>query len=437
MDRHAALAIELGELDDQDRVLGRQADQGDQADLPVHVEVEAGQQDRDQRAEHAERRREQHCERHRPALVQRRQEQEHHHHRQRHHQCRGVAGLDFLGGLPRPLVAVAGRQHLGGDLAQRLQRIAGAVPRCLRAGHLGAAVQVVAHGEARADAGRGGHHRIQRHHLAVAVAHEQRGQGRDVAAELGVGLHRHAVVLAEAGEVVHLQAAQEDLQRAEHVGDGNAELLDLLAVDGDAVVGRRRGVGRGDAADLRPLLRGLDELRRHLRQFLRALAVARLQHHREARHRTEAGQGRRVERDRDRLGRLRADAHRLLDQRVDLLLLLLAILPGLELDHHHRGVGRGGAGNDVVAGDAEHRIDAIQSAQLGAELVDDVVGALGRGRVGQDRLHEERADVLVRHEAGRSDAEQQEQTDQQRQHHHHDVFQRAGAALGDAGVVEA
>ena len=70
------LAPPLGELDDQDRVLGGEADQHDEADLRIDVDLHAAQPQRQQRAEQRERHREQDHERHRPALVLRRQDQE-------------------------------------------------------------------------------------------------------------------------------------------------------------------------------------------------------------------------------------------------------------------------------------------------------------------------------------------------------------------------
>ena len=52
---HALLAQLVGELDDQDAVLGDQADQRDQPDLAVDVERAAGQLQRQQRAGHRQR----------------------------------------------------------------------------------------------------------------------------------------------------------------------------------------------------------------------------------------------------------------------------------------------------------------------------------------------------------------------------------------------
>ena len=47
----------LGEFDDQDAVLGRQRDQHHEADLGVEIEHEAGHEDADEGAEHADRHR--------------------------------------------------------------------------------------------------------------------------------------------------------------------------------------------------------------------------------------------------------------------------------------------------------------------------------------------------------------------------------------------
>ena len=71
-----ALRAQLfGELDNQNRVLRRQADQHDEPDLAEHVVGEAADQLRAQRAEHRQRHAQQNDERQHPALVLRRQHQ--------------------------------------------------------------------------------------------------------------------------------------------------------------------------------------------------------------------------------------------------------------------------------------------------------------------------------------------------------------------------
>jgi hypothetical protein len=75
-----------GELDDQDRVLARQADQHDQADLGEDVVVAAGQPHAGDRGQQAHRHDQDHRQRQGPAFVLRRQHQEHQQHAQREHQ---------------------------------------------------------------------------------------------------------------------------------------------------------------------------------------------------------------------------------------------------------------------------------------------------------------------------------------------------------------
>ncbi len=71
----ALLAQLVGELDDQDAVLGDQADQHDQADLAVDVERAAGELERQQRAGHRQRHGEHDDERIDEALELRREHQ--------------------------------------------------------------------------------------------------------------------------------------------------------------------------------------------------------------------------------------------------------------------------------------------------------------------------------------------------------------------------
>ena len=84
LDQRLALRAQiLGEFDDQDGVLGREADDGDQADGEIDVVRQAAQRRREHRAADAERHRQQHRERNGPAFIERGEQQEHHQHRQR------------------------------------------------------------------------------------------------------------------------------------------------------------------------------------------------------------------------------------------------------------------------------------------------------------------------------------------------------------------
>ncbi len=70
--RAPALGLQvLGKFDDQDRVLGAQADDGDQAHLEVNIVRQVAQVGADQGAEYAERDHQQDRDRDRPAFIQR------------------------------------------------------------------------------------------------------------------------------------------------------------------------------------------------------------------------------------------------------------------------------------------------------------------------------------------------------------------------------
>ena len=188
--------------------------------------------ERDQRAQEAERRRQQHRERHRPALVQRRQEQEHHDDRQAEHDrsscCRprspACSGPTTRSRSPRaglsratsssarmasPELAPGAGVPLNAAVRYRLKRCR------KRAPVLGCQVVSVSSGTMPP---------------SLLRTNRRRDVG-DLLAEVGLGLHRDLVVAAEAREVVDLVAAEEGLQRGEHVVDRHAELLRLLAVD--------------------------------------------------------------------------------------------------------------------------------------------------------------------------------------------------------------
>ena len=108
-----ALLIELlGELDDQDGVLGREADCGQQPHLEVDVILQAAQHGRQHGAQDPQRYYQHDGEGDAPALIQRRQRQEH------HQQGDGIQGrslgacLPLLEGEAGPLYADAIRQGL-------------------------------------------------------------------------------------------------------------------------------------------------------------------------------------------------------------------------------------------------------------------------------------------------------------------------------------
>ena len=91
----ALLALDLGELDDQDRVLARQTHQHHEADLREDIDVLRKQIHADDRAEQTHRHHENHRQRHRPAFVLCRQYKEDHHDGEPENDHGGVARFAF------------------------------------------------------------------------------------------------------------------------------------------------------------------------------------------------------------------------------------------------------------------------------------------------------------------------------------------------------
>ena len=175
--RQALLVLQHRVLDDQDRVLRRQAEQRHQADLEVDVVGQAAQPDRGERAEGAEGQRQQHRQRQRPLLVLRGEDQEHHQRAEREHQHRGAAGLLLLERGAAPVEAEVRRQHLAPRCARSPRsprpssRPACRRPRTCTAGRLLKRVM-----RARAARVLDARERAQRDHLALFAAHVDRAR---------------------------------------------------------------------------------------------------------------------------------------------------------------------------------------------------------------------------------------------------------------------
>ena len=229
-ERHPLARLERGELDDQDRILRREPDQGHEPDLEEDVVLEPAQEYGKQRAEHGERHREDHRERQRPALVLRREHQEHHQHADQEHGRRAAAGHALLVRGARPGQLVALGQRLGRHLLHRCDRLARAEPGRRAAEHLGRREHV----EALDDLGPGHlahrHERRQRDQLARAAADVHVADVVGPRPELRIRLQVHAEDAPVTVEVVDVERAEGALQRVEHVGDVHAEQLRLLAV---------------------------------------------------------------------------------------------------------------------------------------------------------------------------------------------------------------
>ncbi len=117
-DRRPLVPQCVGELDDQDGVLRRQADHRDQRHFEIDVVRHAADPDAQQRAEGAERHAEQHRERDAEALVLRRQHQEHEDQAEAEDQPALPAGHLLLVGLAAVGVADPARERSPGSITR-------------------------------------------------------------------------------------------------------------------------------------------------------------------------------------------------------------------------------------------------------------------------------------------------------------------------------
>ncbi len=302
----AAAVLELlGELDDQDGVLGGQADQHDEAHLRQNVVVHPAQDHAGDRGDEAHRHDEDHRQRQRQALVLSGKHQEHEHDSEREGEDGRRAGAQLLEGQRGPLVAEARRQRLRRQLLHDVDRLTLRIAGRRRAVELGGGIEVVArHAVGPGDVA---HRRegAERHGVALVITHADLQDVARLEPEGGIGLGRHAEGASEQIEVVDVGRAEVGLQRGEHVGDLDAEHLRLGAVDIQIELRRRCLEQRVDLVQawrLRgPRHHGVDGFL----QLLRAVSAAVLDHHAEAAGGPDAAHG----------GRHRDDDHTVLDHR--------------------------------------------------------------------------------------------------------------------------
>ena len=221
---HRGLALRLqifGELDNQNRVLRGQADDGDQRHLEVHVVGVAAQAHTQQHAQHAQRHHQQHGQRDRPALVERGQAQEHCKNRETvEYECLRAGEL-FFARLAGPFVAEAGRQP-GRELLHFAERGAGAVTPRGVAADAHRRIAVITYGLHGAGHPGSRRERRQRHHLALVVGRAQAQQVLRLHARRRVSLHQYALHAPLIGEVV-------DVSRTERGGDGRVDGVETHA----------------------------------------------------------------------------------------------------------------------------------------------------------------------------------------------------------------
>ena len=232
---HAAAFIAqlVGELHDQDAVLGRQPDQHDDADLAEEVERAAGDAQAEQRAEHAQRHGQHDHQRMDEALELRGQHQVHDQQRQAEGEQHRATRLQVFARFALPVDLRVLGQFLGGHLLRPRHRLAQRIARRQPGGN-GDRTQPV---EAVEAAGLGHFAERdqvgQRHQFAAAGAHLDRGQVGRGLARLALGLDDHVVFLAVVDVGRDPARAHHRLQRAADIGDRYAQVGGACAIDVD------------------------------------------------------------------------------------------------------------------------------------------------------------------------------------------------------------
>ena len=425
-----------GELDDQDGVLRRQADQHHQADLEVDVVGHAADHHRRQGAEEGEGHGQDHRQGQGPLLVLGRQDQEHHDDAEAEGDGGGGAGALFLEGLAGPFQLVAGGQGFLGHFLDDLDGVAGTDLGHGTAHDLGGEEAVEALQLFRADHGLDLDQGRDGHHGTAAALHVHPAQVFRLGAELAVGLELHPVGAAVEVEVIDVECAHGGLQRLIHVADGDAHGDGLGFVDLDAQLGRGGAEEGVDAHQLLALLQALDELLHDAGKLLGIGIAAGLDVGFETAGVAQAADGGRVEHQAEAVRQHHAHAHELLGQVVG---AGLPFVPVLQRDEDGAGIGLHAAADDVVTGDDEDPVHCLVLLDHGLELVAGGAGALQAGAVGQHQGADQVALVFRRHETAGHGAEHEEAAaeDDDASHGTDDavvqgLVHRVGIGLGEA-----
>ena len=337
------------EFHDQDGVLGRQADQRDDADLGIDVIGIAANPDGEQRSEQTERQRQQDGERYRPALVQGGQKQEDQHGGETEDEALVTLRLFFLVGGPGPFVAVTGGKGGCSRMLHGLDRLAAAVAGGGSANQLHRPVPVVAIDHLGPGCGRDGGKGAQRDHVAAAGADVEAVDVARLGTEFRLGLNHHLPGASKHVEVVHVEPAEERLQGVVRVGDGNAQGLDLIEVE-IHFVGRDIGAeGVDHVSNLGPFAGGLGRRVGHLRQIFDAHAGTVLEHELESSGGAQSLDGRLAEGVGDGFRHPRRGPLNVGDNAAKIQVRSGALVPRFQTGDHGGDIRAGGAGGDVDA----------------------------------------------------------------------------------------
>src|SRR5438477_12308897 len=347
----ALVGLQHRELDDQNRILGREAEQRYQAYLEVDVIGESAQPDRRQRAESPEGKRKQHRQRQGQLLILRGEDEEHHHHREAERERRRAARLLLLIRRAAPVVAEVGRQHFLRDLLDARDRLARADPGRALADDLyrRQVVEAIERGGARRIADR--RQRRQRDHLALVRADVYGADVVGPAAVAGLRRHKHLPGTAVFVEIVHVVVAERPGERVVDIGDRHAERFRLLAIHFDRKLGHRRAPQRLGEGALWVLIGTGEKRMCDLGEFLRAAVAAILDVELEPTRGTEPEDGRRVEREHQRLFDAGGFHEHLADQ---LRRGGLALIPVLLGDEDRSRVVAKSSAQEVESGKRDH-----------------------------------------------------------------------------------
>ena len=346
-----------------------------------------------------------------PTLVECYQEEVGEQHREAQDHRGLPSRLLLLQGSTGPLVAEALGQRGVGEVLHGGDRLARAPAgrRPAIEGH--AAIVVVADDGLRPQRqprlGEG----AQRHHLSLPVADMDAVDVVDLGPVGGLGLDVDLPGAAEQIEVVDVEAAENGLERVEHVADADAQGLHLVAVDVEIELGRVGGVGGEHCPEGRVLVGGEDEPASGCGELGRIAAPKILELVLEAAAGAEPDDRRQVEGDHVGLAdRLELGAQ-LGEQAVDAERRVVALLEGLQQHDQEAAIGLRQPVDEAVAYDRADVRDA-----LGVEQ--DLLHPLGHrsrpvhGRTfGELQLDEEGTLVLARQEAGRGGPERLHETE--------------------------
>src|SRR6185312_1781091 len=227
---HAATAELLGEFDDQDGVLGGEADEHDQADLTVDVVFEAAQRLRAQPAEHGYRHAQHDDEGQYPAFVLGGEGEEDHQQAQAEEAAGLARRLDLFEREAGPEIGEARGQYLVGQLLHGVNCLAAGEAGAGGTVNLGRAEDIVVRNNLGGGGLVHGDQVRERDHSSAVGAHVILADIGGRIAVLGRGLDVDAVDAVVEIEVVDVDRAHVALQRIGDLAERHAQAFGLVAI---------------------------------------------------------------------------------------------------------------------------------------------------------------------------------------------------------------